>query len=164
MATAYDLLVEIARLVLDYLNTLIWPVALLVLVIAGRSQISGLAAKLTGIEAGTGGISATFEQAAEQAESLRPGEGAAAVPVDRLVRVAPETYRDARELGDHLAAGTPVLLDLQDLPEADAKRFVDFSAGAVLISRGFIQRMDARQFLLVPGAPAPRPVADPAQN
>lgn len=141
---------QIARLVLDYLNTLIWPALLITIIIAGRSRLAGLVTKLSGIEASTSGLSATFEHSAAEATALTTsdGETSAAPSVDQLVSITPTSYVAAREIGTHLAAGNPVLLDLQDLQEADAKRLIDFCAGAAFITNGAVHKLASRRFLV----------------
>lgn len=142
---------QIARLVLDYLNTLIWPVLLIVVLVAARSHLTGLTTKLSGVEVSTSGLSATFEHSAAEAIALTADDGktsTAAPSVDQLVSITPTSYLAAREIGTHLAAGNPVLLDLQELQEDDAKRLMDFCAGATFITNGAIHKLATRRFLI----------------
>ena len=139
---------------LDYLNALIWPVLLIVLVVASRSRLAELAAKLSGLEASTSGISATFDRSADEAAELTSANHevtTTAPPVDRLIHVHATSYVSAREIGTHLANGAPVVLNVQDLSEADAKRIIDFCAGAAFITNGAIERVSPRRFMVYTG-------------
>lgn len=64
--------------------------------------------------------------------------------------VLPTTYNDARKIGESFRAGSPVIMDLTSMTDADAKRIVDFAAGLVFGLRGMIERMSAKVFLLSP--------------
>lgn len=173
MLPQYAPSVEIARLVLEYLRTLIWPVLLIVVVIAARTRIAELFAKLSGLEASTSGISATFDRSADEAAELTADatrNPVTAPTVDRLVSVRPTSYLAARELGEHLAHGAPVLLDLQDSSEPDSKRLIDFCAGVAFITKGAIERVGSRRFMVYTGpaindvgsvAPDANPASEP---
>ncbi len=73
-------------------------------------------------------------------------------PVDayRITTLHPRTYNDARAIGEHFRDGTPVIMNLSDMGDADAKRLVDFAAGLVFGLRGSIERVTAKVFLLSP--------------
>jgi len=64
--------------------------------------------------------------------------------------VLPATYNDARRIGEEFRSGSPVLMDLTSMSDADAKRIVDFSAGLVFGLRGVIERLTQKVFLLSP--------------
>ena len=68
----------------------------------------------------------------------------------RIETVHPLGYSDARVIGEHFRAGVPVIMDLSQMDERDAKRIVDFSAGLVFALHGGIERIAARVFLLSP--------------
>jgi cell division inhibitor SepF len=93
----------------------------------------------------------------------RPDEAATAVsytpprrsPVDtvdayRITTMHPRTYNEARTIGEHFREGTPVIINLTDMDDADAKRLVDFSAGLVFGLHGSIERVTNKVFLLTP--------------
>ena len=46
--------------------------------------------------------------------------------------------------------GTPVIMNLTDMEDTDAKRLVDFAAGLVFAMHGTIERVTAKVFLLSP--------------
>ncbi len=68
----------------------------------------------------------------------------------RITTVHPRTYNDAKLIGEAFRAGTPVIMNLTDMGDADAKRLVDFSAGLVFGLRGAIERVTNKVFLLSP--------------
>lgn len=70
--------------------------------------------------------------------------------VDRIVTLHPHSYNDARMIGEHYRDHTPVIMNLTDMDDADAKRLVDFAAGLVFGHRGSIERVTAKVFLLSP--------------
>lgn len=68
----------------------------------------------------------------------------------RITTVHPRNYNEARIIGEHFRAGTPVIMNLTDMDDADAKRLVDFSAGLVFGRHGSIERVTQKVFLLTP--------------
>jgi cell division inhibitor SepF len=68
----------------------------------------------------------------------------------RIVTLHPRTYNEARTLGEHFRDGTPVIMNLSEMDDVDAKRLVDFSAGLIFGLRGDIERVTAKVFLLSP--------------
>ncbi|MGH8866675.1 MAG: cell division protein SepF [Actinomycetes bacterium] len=73
-------------------------------------------------------------------------------PMDahRIVTLHPRTYNEARTIGEHFREATPVIMNLTDMGDPDAKRLVDFSAGLVFGLRGSIERVTNKVFLLSP--------------
>lgn len=109
--------------------------------------------------------------APEQAPALRParGEGseqeyrapvtpikrAAAsasegAPVRTLTTVHPRSYNDAKSIGEAFRSGMPVIMNVTELGDNEAKRLVDFSAGLVFGLHGSISRITNKVFLLTP--------------
>lgn len=68
----------------------------------------------------------------------------------RIVPLHPRTYNEARTVGEHFRDGTPVIMNLTEMSDDDAKRLVDFAAGLVFATRGSIERITAKVFLLSP--------------
>jgi cell division inhibitor SepF len=68
----------------------------------------------------------------------------------RITTLHPRTYNEARTIGEHFREGTPVIMNLSEMDDADAKRLVDFSAGLVFATRGSIERVTSKVFLLSP--------------
>lgn len=70
--------------------------------------------------------------------------------VSRIVTVHPRTYNEARTIGEHFRDGVPVIMNLTDMEDVDAKRLVDFAAGLIFGLRGTIERVTSKVFLLSP--------------
>jgi cell division inhibitor SepF len=68
----------------------------------------------------------------------------------RIATVSPDSFRDARGIGELFRDGIPVIVDLTAMEPADAKRVVDFAAGLIFGLRGSIDRVANRVFLLTP--------------
>lgn len=68
----------------------------------------------------------------------------------RITTVHPRSYNDARMIGEAFRSGTPVIMNLTDMDDADAKRLVDFSAGLIFGLHGSIDRVTNKVFLLSP--------------
>lgn len=68
----------------------------------------------------------------------------------RITTVHPRSYNDARVIGEAFRSGTPVIMNLSEMTDADAKRLVDFSAGLIFGLHGAIERVTSKVFLLSP--------------
>lgn len=68
----------------------------------------------------------------------------------QITTLHPTTYNEARTIGEHFRDGVPVIMNLTEMDEADAKRLVDFAAGLVFGLRGNFERVTNRVFLLSP--------------
>ncbi len=86
--------------------------------------------------------------------------------LNRITTIHPRTYNEAKNIGESFRDGTPVIMNLSDMDDADAKRLVDFAAGLVFGLHGSIERVTSKVFLLSPshvevsaeeGAPVPAP-------
>ena len=70
--------------------------------------------------------------------------------VSRIITVHPRTYNEARTIGEHFRDGVPVIMNLSEMEDVDAKRLVDFAAGLIFGLRGTIERVTTKVFLLSP--------------
>jgi cell division inhibitor SepF len=70
--------------------------------------------------------------------------------ISRIITVHPRTYNEARTIGENFRDGVPVIMNLSDMEDSDAKRLVDFSAGLIFGLRGSIERITSKVFLLSP--------------
>ncbi|MEO3812510.1 cell division protein SepF [Sphaerisporangium sp. B11E5] len=93
----------------------------------------------------------------EEVESPVPAPRSGAAVVERrttdLARITtlhPRTYNEARTIGEHFREGTPVIMNLTEMVDSDAKRLVDFAAGLVFGLHGSIERVTNKVFLLSP--------------
>ena len=70
--------------------------------------------------------------------------------VSRIITMHPRTYNEARNIGEHFRDGTPVIMNLSEMEDSDAKRLVDFAAGLIFGLHGTIERVTSKVFLLSP--------------
>ncbi|GAA2101088.1 cell division protein SepF [Microlunatus panaciterrae] len=70
--------------------------------------------------------------------------------LSRIITVHPRTYNEARTIGEHFRDGVPVIMNLSEMEDVDAKRLVDFAAGLIFGLRGTIERVTSKVFLLSP--------------
>ena len=70
--------------------------------------------------------------------------------LSRITTLHPRTYNEARTIGENFREGTPVIMNLSEMDDSDAKRLVDFAAGLVFATRGSIERVTSKVFLLCP--------------
>ncbi|HEY7145219.1 MAG TPA: cell division protein SepF [Streptosporangiaceae bacterium] len=68
----------------------------------------------------------------------------------RITTLHPRTYNEARTIGEHFRDGTPVIMNLTEMVDSDARRLVDFAAGLIFGLRGSIDRVTNKVFLLSP--------------
>ncbi len=68
----------------------------------------------------------------------------------QITTLHPTTYSEARTIGEHFRDGYPVIMNLTEMDEPDAKRLVDFAAGLAFGLRGSMERVTNRVFLLSP--------------
>lgn len=73
-----------------------------------------------------------------------------AVDLARITTIHPHTYNDARRIGEEFREGVPVIMNLTEMDDTDAKRIVDFAAGLVFGLHGTIERVTNKVFLLSP--------------
>ena len=79
-----------------------------------------------------------------------PGPAGVVAELSRITTLHPRTYNEARTIGENFREGVPVIMNLSEMDDADAKRLVDFSAGLVFAVRGTIERVTNKVFLLSP--------------
>lgn len=68
----------------------------------------------------------------------------------RITTLHPRTYNEARTIGEHFREGVPVIMNLTEMDDSDAKRLVDFAAGLSFGLRGSIERVTNKVFLISP--------------
>ncbi len=68
----------------------------------------------------------------------------------RITTLHPRSYNDARRIGEEFRQGVPVIINLTEMDDVDAKRIVDFSAGLIFGRHGSIERVTNKVFLLSP--------------
>lgn len=81
-----------------------------------------------------------------------PSSAAEVADMYRITTLHPRTYNEARTIGEHFRDGTPVIMNLTEMDDTDAKRLVDFAAGLIFGLRGSIERVTNKVFLLTPAS------------
>ena len=86
------------------------------------------------------------------AERRRPASVQTGVVAElsRITTMHPRNYNEARLVGENYRDGTPVIMNLSEMDDNDAKRLVDFAAGLIFATRGSIERVTNKVFLLSP--------------
>lgn len=85
----------------------------------------------------------------DEPATRRPAAPAVA-DISRIETIHPRSYNDARRIGEEYREGVPVIMNLSELDDSDAKRIIDFAAGLVFGQRGAIERVTNKVFLLSP--------------
>jgi cell division inhibitor SepF len=68
----------------------------------------------------------------------------------QIAVVRPRNFRDAATVGEYFRQEIPVIINLEDMDNADATRVIDFVSGLILGLRGDIERISRRTFLIIP--------------
>jgi cell division inhibitor SepF len=87
---------------------------------------------------------------ASLSERRRPAPGPITAELSRIPTLHPRTYNEARTIGENFREGVPVIMNLTEMDDNDAKRLVDFAAGLVFAVHGRIERVTSKVFLLSP--------------
>lgn len=70
--------------------------------------------------------------------------------ISEILTVHPKQYRDAQVIAENFRDGIPVIINLSQMSDADARRLVDFASGLSLGLYGRIERVTSKVFLLSP--------------
>ncbi|QQK76722.1 cell division protein SepF [Salicibibacter cibarius] len=68
----------------------------------------------------------------------------------KMVLIEPRTYDEAQEVADHLKNRRSCVINMQRIPNDQAKRIVDFLSGTVYAIGGDIQKIGTGTFLCTP--------------
>jgi len=82
----------------------------------------------------------------------RPTAARQAGPADmnEILTVHPQHYKDAQMIAENFREGIPVIINLSQMSEPDARRLVDFASGLSQGLYGKIERVTGKVFLLSP--------------
>lgn len=86
----------------------------------------------------------------EPVPRARPLPEPAGTPLSRITTLHPRSYMEARTIGERYRDGIPVIMNLTDMDDADAKRLVDFAAGLAFALRGSMDKVTNKVFLISP--------------
>jgi len=70
--------------------------------------------------------------------------------LSEILTVHPKQYRDAQVIAENFREGIPVIINLSQMSDADARRLIDFASGLSLGLYGRIERVTSKVFLLSP--------------
>ena len=70
--------------------------------------------------------------------------------INEILTVHPKQYRDAQIIAENFRDGIPVIINLSQMSDADARRLIDFASGLSLGLYGRIERVTSKVFLLSP--------------
>ena len=118
---------------------------------AGGEEVHDVPQPRTGSTVATAphpGSGATVASLAERRRPVAPAP--VMTELSRITTLHPSTYNEARTIGENFREGIPVIMNLSEMDDADAKRLVDFAAGLVFAVHGSIERITNKVFLLSP--------------
>ncbi len=70
--------------------------------------------------------------------------------MNEILTVHPREYKDAQIIAEHFREGVPVIMNLSQMHEGEARRLVDFASGLAQGLYGKIERVTSMVFLLSP--------------
>ncbi|TFC52044.1 DUF552 domain-containing protein [Cryobacterium sp. TMT1-21] len=70
--------------------------------------------------------------------------------MNEILTVHPRQYKDAQVIAESFRDGIPVIINLSQMSDADARRLIDFASGLSQGLYGKIERVTAKVFLLSP--------------
>jgi cell division inhibitor SepF len=82
--------------------------------------------------------------------------------MNEIVTVHPKQYSDAKVIAENFREGIPVIMNLSQMTETDARRLIDFASGLSQGLYGKIERVTSKVFLLSPSHVSI--TGDPAAN
>jgi cell division inhibitor SepF len=74
----------------------------------------------------------------------------AAPGMNEILTVNPRQYKDVQSIAEAFREGVPVIMNLSQMPEPDARRLIDFASGLASGLYGKIERVTNKVFLLSP--------------
>jgi len=77
-------------------------------------------------------------------------QNVAASDMNEILTVHPHAYKDAQVIAESFREGIPVIINLSQMSDGDARRLIDFASGLSQGLYGKIERVTAKVFLLSP--------------
>lgn len=74
----------------------------------------------------------------------------ASAEMNEILTVHPRQYKDAQLIAENFRVGIPVIINLSQMSEPDARRLIDFASGLSQGLYGKIERVTNKVFLLSP--------------
>jgi cell division inhibitor SepF len=79
-----------------------------------------------------------------------PTRNAAPADMNEILTVHPRHYKDAQVIAESFREGIPVIINLSQMTESEARRLIDFASGLSQGLYGKIERVTSKVFLLSP--------------
>jgi cell division inhibitor SepF len=70
--------------------------------------------------------------------------------MNEILTVHPRTYNDAQQIAENFREGVPVIINLAQMNDSEARRLIDFASGLSQGLCGKIERISSKVFLLSP--------------
>lgn len=90
------------------------------------------------------------QQAARATVTPLRRRGSQGPDVNEILTVHPKKYEDAKLVAETFRDGIPVVMNLTQMSESEARRMVDFASGLTQGLYGHIERVTPKVFLLSP--------------
>ena len=74
--------------------------------------------------------------------------------MSEILTVHPRAFKDVQVIAEHFRESIPVIINISQMPDADARRLIDFSCGLAEALYGRIERVTGKVFLLSPASVA----------
>ena len=83
-------------------------------------------------------------------KSVHTPKNVAPAEMNEILTVHPKQYKDAQLIAENFREGIPVIINLSQMTDADARRLIDFAGGLSQGLYGKIERVTSKVFLLSP--------------
>ena len=70
--------------------------------------------------------------------------------MNEILTVHPRAFRDVQVIAEHFRDGVPVIINISQMPDAEARRLIDFACGMAEALFGKMERVTGKVFLLSP--------------
>ncbi|MEN9923192.1 MAG: hypothetical protein RIS09_706 [Actinomycetota bacterium] len=71
-------------------------------------------------------------------------------PDARIITIQPQSFNDARQIGEEFRRGHAVVMNVSDIDEVNKRRLVDYASGLVHGLEGKIEKVSNAVFLISP--------------
>jgi len=70
--------------------------------------------------------------------------------MNEILTVHPRAFKDVKVIAEHFRDGVPVIINISQMADAEARRLIDFSCGMAEALFGKMERVTGKVFLLSP--------------
>lgn len=81
---------------------------------------------------------------------IRRAASRPAAEMNEILTVHPRAFKDVQVIAEHFRDGVPVIINITQMTDAEARRLVDFCCGLAEALYGRIERVTGKVFLLSP--------------